>query len=318
MSAYQRNTLVGLTMLGALAILAWMIIRFGGALADPFAPKQMHFRLVAARADGVSDGTAVLYKGVAIGRAEHVFLHDINQVYIEASVDAVPPLPGNVQATIRPNGLIGGGASILLETAKPQGTLEDGAVIQATYSGLDLFPTQYADLASELKATAAQFRESHVVDDVDATVNRVGKLSDSLNQIAGDAQTQSDLKVSIANIRQSTEEIKKFSTRLDKLSTDATETMAQAHETLGNVNTQITTISKQVSDRMQQIATLLQNANEISAKVNKGQGSAGQLVNDPKLYASLVDSAQEMDATVKDLKRLVEQWEQEGVSLKLK
>jgi hypothetical protein len=31
-----------------------------------------------------------------------------------------------------------------------------------------------------------------------------------------------------------------------------------------------------------------------------------------------VDTIQEVDATVQDLKRLVEQWEQEGVSLHLK
>ena len=42
------------------------------------------------------------------------------------------------------------------------------------------------------------------------------------------------------------------------------------------------------------------------------------LVNDPKLYQSLVDNSRELNATILDLKRLVEQWEQEGVSFKLK
>ena len=52
-------------------------------------------------------------------------------------------------------------------------------------------------------------------------------------------------------------------------------------------------------------------------KINSGKGTAGQLVNDPKLYESLVDSSQELNATIKDLKRLVQQWEQEGISLKM-
>ena len=56
----------------------------------------------------------------------------------------------------------------------------------------------------------------------------------------------------------------------------------------------------------------------VAAKIDAGQGTAGQLVNDPKLYQSLVDSARELNATITDFKRLVEQWEQEGVSLKLK
>jgi hypothetical protein len=41
-------------------------------------------------------------------------------------------------------------------------------------------------------------------------------------------------------------------------------------------------------------------------------------MNDPKLYQSLVETTMELNATVKDLHRLVEQWEQEGVTLKLK
>jgi hypothetical protein len=42
------------------------------------------------------------------------------------------------------------------------------------------------------------------------------------------------------------------------------------------------------------------------------------LLNDPKLYQSLLDSSKELNATISDLRRLVEQWEQEGVSLKVK
>jgi hypothetical protein len=40
-------------------------------------------------------------------------------------------------------------------------------------------------------------------------------------------------------------------------------------------------------------------------------------VNDPKLYQGLVDVTQQLNLTVTDLRRLVQQWEQEGVSLKL-
>ena len=56
----------------------------------------------------------------------------------------------------------------------------------------------------------------------------------------------------------------------------------------------------------------------ILARLIDGQGTAGQMVNDPKLYQALVDSARELNLTITDLRRLVEQWEQEGVYLKLK
>ena len=310
MSAYRRNVLVGVTVIGALVILGWMILQFGGSLASPFAPTQLHFRLVTDRADGVSDGTALTYKGVTTGRVEKVYLHDINQVYIDATVDAMPALPANLKGMIRPTGLIGGSASIALELTgdHPDGKLKTDDVIPASYSNLDLIPPE---VTSEVQELATSFKQNHVIEDFDATIKHFGVLAQSLQSVTGDVTSQTDLKTSLANIRQSTDNIRKFSDRLDKISTDASDTIAQAKTTLA-------TTSAQVNDRMTQIARLLDNANAITNKVNNGQGTAGQLVNDPKLYASLVDTAQEMDSTVKDLKRLVEQWEQEGVSLHLK
>ena len=52
-------------------------------------------------------------------------------------------------------------------------------------------------------------------------------------------------------------------------------------------------------------------------KIDKGEGSIGKFVNDPRLYEALTDTSAELNLTVRDLHRLVEQWEQEGVSLKL-
>jgi phospholipid/cholesterol/gamma-HCH transport system substrate-binding protein len=320
MSPYRRNLLVGVTVLGAFAVLGWMILQFGGSLAAPFAPQQIQVRLTADHADGLSEGSQVIYLGVTTGRVERVYLHDQSHVYVDISVDKSPPLPANLKAIIRPNGLIGGGSSVVLELTddQPAGELKDKAELNADYSGLDLLPPQFALLASELTAAAKQFRESNVIGDADATMKRIGVLSDSLQKIAGDTGTQGDLKASIENIRETSEDVKRFAKTLDQLGTNANSTITQAHQTLAKADSTMDTLSHQVGDRLQQTATLIDQLNSITEKVNKGQGAAGALLNDPKLYASLVDTAQQMDATVKDLKRLVEQWEQEGVQLHLK
>ena len=41
------------------------------------------------------------------------------------------------------------------------------------------------------------------------------------------------------------------------------------------------------------------------------------LVRDPRLYDSLVSTANVLNEMMTDLRRLVQQWEQEGVSMKL-
>jgi hypothetical protein len=69
---------------------------------------------------------------------------------------------------------------------------------------------------------------------------------------------------------------------------------------------------------MLQVNKSLDEFQGIVTKVNAGKGTAGLLVNDPKLYQSLLENSHQLNVTIASLSRLVEQWEQEGVTLKLK
>jgi len=112
--------------------------------------------------------------------------------------------------------------------------------------------------------------------------------------------------------------LEKFTDNLNQLSGETKDALTQARGTIAKTEGHIDSIAAQFNDRMAQASTLLERFQSIAAKVDKGQGTAGQLVNDPRLYESLTATTQELAVTIKDLRRLVEQWEQEGVSLKLK
>jgi phospholipid/cholesterol/gamma-HCH transport system substrate-binding protein len=250
----------------------------------------------------------------------------LQHVYIDASVDRSPPLPGNVHALIR-TAVVSGGASIALETtdSTPQGALQENQTIPGTFLGTDLIPTEITELATELRQTAAQFRESNIVAHLDEQVTNVGHAIDSIRGLVEDKQLRSDLAESLASIRSTTAKtdriatnLEKFSSNLNQLSTDASAAIGEARTTIGKTEAEILSLSKQTSQRLEQTSRLLDQFYAIAEKVNKGQGSAGALVNDPRLYESLVETAKELNATVSDLRRLVNQWEQEGVSLKLK
>jgi ABC-type transporter Mla subunit MlaD len=102
------------------------------------------------------------------------------------------------------------------------------------------------------------------------------------------------------------------------MSGETSEAIAQARGTISKTESEILSLSRQMSGRLEQVATLLEQINAITSRVDKGQGTAGALINDPRLYESLVDTTRELNATIKDLKRLFQQWEQEGVQLKLR
>src|SRR5256885_17067884 len=116
MSPYRRSVMVGATILVALAALGWMIVQFGGRLLTPFTPPRVTIRFTTERADGLGDGSPVLYRGVNVGQVVLVTRDpDQKHVHIHAQVDAVPPLPSNLEAIIRATGLIGAGSQLVMD-----------------------------------------------------------------------------------------------------------------------------------------------------------------------------------------------------------
>lgn len=327
MSPYRRNILVGAVVLGAMIFLGWMILKFGDAPARFFAKPSMPIYFTAQRADGVGEGSPVLYQGVNVGRITGVKRsEDGTGILIEGQVEVAPPLPANVEGVIIAQSLLGSGAGISLKLTGPEpaGQLAENATLPARYVGLEMIPPEFAALAAELRLSAVQFRESRIVEQLDQQVTKAGEVMDSVKSLLDDQQMRADLKTSLANVRTATEQanrigtnLEKFSTQLEELGKEASTTVGQAHATLSKADEQITDLTKQVGQRLTQVAKLLDTFQSISNKIDNGQGTAGQFVNDPKLYESLVATSRELNATITDLKRLVEQWEQEGVSFKL-
>ena len=320
MSPYRRNILVGVVVIGALVLLGWMILKFGDRPAKFFATPSQPITFITDRADGLGEGSNITYRGVIVGRVKDVKRSDDGkQVVVNAEVDTTPPLPANVTASIVTQSALGSTSFMALDLTgpEPQGALKPGVTLRARFVGLALLPPEYGQLATELRATAQQFRESQVVLHLDQQVIKAGQVLDNVNSLVGDPKLRENIQVALANIRQASETINKLGGKFDKITDDASTTMGDVRTTVTKAVTNLDTITKQVSDRLQQISVTLDHFQSISAKIDEGKGTAGQLVNDPKLYQALVDSSLQLNATIADLKRLVEQWEQEGLHFKL-
>jgi phospholipid/cholesterol/gamma-HCH transport system substrate-binding protein len=321
MAPAKRNVLVGATVLGALVVLGWMIIQFGGSIATPFTAPTFVVTFTSDRADGIVEGSPLMYRGVNVGKVTAVkLLPDNVNVEILSQVNEDPKLPANVRGVIRQTNVFGGGASISLELIDhgPQGQLAQGQKLESHFAGSGLIPPEIAELSKELEATSKQFRESNVVLNMNAQLTKVGQLVEEMTKFVTDPHTQDSLRQSLANIRTATDSatrvaanMEKFSTRLDQIGTHADEMVLKTTANVDKASTQVT-------ERLMQIAELLETTNTIATKIDQGQGTAGRLVNDPKLYTGLVETTESLNAIVRDLQRLVQQWEQEGVSLKLK
>src|SRR3954467_6199135 len=159
MSAFKKNLMVGITVLIALILLGWMILRFSDAPFRLFAKAQMPIKLEAPSAEGVSEGTSIYYLGVSVGRVTKIERsEDLKSVVMQGLVD--PPLPENIEGRIRTQ-LFGGGAAISLvlvpgesttrpttggvfamDDVQPRGTLTSGSRVRATFLGIDILPKE--------------------------------------------------------------------------------------------------------------------------------------------------------------------------------
>ena len=323
MSPHNRNVIVGATVLGGALVFGWLLLEFSARAAQAIAPPQIPIHFTCTRADGLFEGSTVSFLGVTVGRVTGVSRDAAGTgVVIDTMINIRPPMPHNIDARVLQTNLIGGGSNLdlTLQSPVPTGELAANDTLPAKYVGiqLDFMPagvTQMADqigkMSEQIRLLSEQASKSGLVGDLDATVKnynaqatRAGKVLDSVQSIVGDPKTRQNLQQAIADIRDTAAATNKVAAKLDKL----TDTLS--------ANTQ--DLNKQVGDRLTQISTVMTSVQSIMVKLDTGKGTAGQLVNDPQLYQSLVDTSRELSAAATDLHRLIDQWEQEGVSLKLK
>lgn len=336
MSPNKRNLMVGVVVLGAIVVLAWMILKFANRAATLVFTKGTHVHVVADHAEGLSDGSAVYYHGVNVGRVLGIRLAEDEKVRIEAIIDPGQPVPYNVAGFIRTGNLLSASASIFLEVPPDQAP---GRLVQAGDTIRATIPRGSAIIPEEFTSLARDFREQQLVKHLDQTVITIreqalkaGQLMESLNGVVSDEKMRTDLRTAMSNVRAATEQANRIAANLEKFSTDlngmskrASDTITEMHgavadvrKTIGNGNEKLEVTARNVNDKIDQVGKLLGQFQAIAGKVQAGEGTMGKLVADPKLYESMADTAGELYKMVADLRRLVQQWEQEGISFKMK
>jgi len=345
MTTSKRNFVVGLTVLIAILVFGWMFLRFGEKSASLFTT-QTEVLIDAPRVDGLSVESPLTYQGVYVGRVTELDRNtDGNGVTIKALLETDPPVPMNVNASIVTTNLIGGGASVVLEVPRDPKTGEEEAhlklqpgehypTIHAAWLGLqlNLLPSEYGATATQISRAAKQIADAseevrqlglvkHIddaVQNVTAQSTKAGNVLQSIEDLIGNASVQHDLKDSIANAHKATADFARFSAALPDLSSRASQFFTNANTAVTDAQIRIDDSSKQLGDGLTKLSVALDDIHGITEKINKGDGTAGQVLNDPKLYQNLLESSRELDASLQTLHRILDQWEQDGIAIKTK
>jgi len=327
MSSRGRNVITGIVVLGSIFIFLWMVLKFTGRAVGAFAPKGIPVVVLASRADGVSEGSAVVYRGVTVGKVTSIARSSDNlHVRIGAEVEMSPPLPRDLKASIHTQSMLSTGAGIELEVVgAPTAQLTPGQEIPATYVGMQFLPPEFSDILTDVRRQKLVAHTDETIVALHEQLDRIGKVMSSVQDLVGDPKVQSDIRSAVSNLNsvsqranQVADNFEKFSTDLEKVSNNANETIIEMRKTINRTGTDVDDLSRSLIDDVGKMGKVLDQFQQIAAKINTGRGTAGQLVNDPALYDQLTDTARELNLVAKSMKRLIDQWEQEGLSLKVK
>jgi len=279
-------------------------------------------------------------------------------VTILARIDRDVRLPGNVNAYVVAKGFVGsawieikpdGPARTDPGTGKPLAQLpRDGSVpLRVTHLGSNMIPDElktaiddmrsgFKDLGALAKnlngllapgetAATGAVSTAPAAPDARAMLAKLSKTLDGLAATVGDPENQANLKITLANLA-------KVSAQAPEMVDSLKATLAQARSTLEKTDAAIQTTTAAVDkvggnidriwpklmDDADKLATLLTALNRIASKLETTDGTAGKLLNDPKLYNNLLEITNQLTSLTKEFRVLLETWEKNGVGIKLK
>lgn len=322
MTERSRNVFVGLTALVGLGMLATMILIFTGV--PQFFQTGYTVKMRFDDSHSLQAGDNVHLLGQRVGTLTDVSYTNGNPlegVTMTATIDSDFRLPTNVTARVYSKGLVGKGYLALVpegdfktdpttgETIKFYSPGEE-IVLQGQYdAGNGLLPPELSsklesigDLAESLKelidpdvptsqpasqpgqATAAS-QPGEPPAGLMGTVARMNRTLDAIYAVTGNPDNQQNLQQSLKNL---------------------SAVSASADELVRNLITDA-----------EDISALVRELQATVGKLNKGEGTMSQLLNDPQLYRSLLNLTEQLDKMAAQAEKLLQKWEAEGLDVKL-
>jgi phospholipid/cholesterol/gamma-HCH transport system substrate-binding protein len=293
-----NETKVGVLAAVAIAIL---IVGYSFLKGNDVFSSQNEFYATYDRVDGLAISKPVLVNGYQIGRVSDLTLQPNGQILAQFKIDPEYAIPKNTIARLESTDLLGGKA-IVFELGTGSDFAKDGDTLNANIQ------KNLTDQIEPIQKKAEQI------------IARMDSVLTSVNSTLS-PEFQRNFDRSFASIARTLETLEGTTKTVDGLvttqSTKIAGIMANLESITGNFknnNAKITSIMnnfEKLSDNAARVdfAQTITEANKAVAdlqvivnKINTGQGTLGQLINDEKMYNNLNNAAANLDKLMIDLK----------------
>lgn len=294
---------VGFLFLIAVGLFIWGVNFLKGT--DMFGQKRI-FYAVYEKVEGLEPANKVKVSGLNIGQVRHLdFIPGSSQIYAELYIKSDIPIPKNSVARIYSTDLLGGKAiEIVIGDSK-----------ELALPGDTLASEMEQSIRDQVNEQVEPIRKKAL-----ALINSVDSLLISFQSVFSEAN-QDNFATTFENIRFSILSIRNATSTMDSIIGNEKN---RIDNIMGNIeritfnlkenNQQITNILRNVSNISDSLAAAelpqtirdaqvaLANLKEISDKINRGEGTMGQIMTNDTLYFNLQQSTENLNKLLEDLR----------------
>jgi len=295
----RRNMVVGGFVLVAFAAFLGLIYLFGEL---PVAMAQFrHFNVIVnfPAAPGVMPNTPVYYCGFQVGKVVHVMAPEkvvnrkegdpFHKVTVTLAInEKYQTIPSNADIRIMKRSM---GSSYVDLQVDPQRPL---VMLVPSHPGSEFLCPGLPPLEGGVGMNS-EFFPREVQKKLEDLIDSLRTLTQNANDIIGDTDNKTNVKAALANVNAATQQARSTLSSIQRFSDRGGDTLEETAEKLN---------------------AALGEFQKTLASVNDGQGTAGRVINDGRLYENLLDSSQELQMALEQLKILAAEAREKGIKIK--
>ncbi len=317
----RRNIIVGIFVIVAISALVWLIFEFRDLPGWASRWKSFEVFVQFPTAPGVDKDTPVRFCGYQIGRVTKVMSPEVrpeirngkktslkyHQTVVVLNIDKkYVNIPYNSEVKLMTRGL--GSSYIEIKAPLPEPNkqitkfLENGSLLQGS-----------TGMTSEFFPEESQKKLDELITGIKALINNT-------NDIVGDPNTKENLKKTLANLselsRQATitmQQAKKSIQQADLMVEEFRKFAVTGSQTLQNADTKAEDIAASLIKTSEELSKATSQLRLILEKVNTGQGTVSRLVNDGRLYESTLESTEQLQVLLQELRSLIDKVKEKGL-----
>jgi len=280
---------------GLLAVVAIALLIFGYSFlkGNNLLNNDRTYYAIYDNVEGLSPGSNVTINGLSVGKVLSIdFADSKGDLLVTFNIQNDFQFSKASKAQIYGGGLIGGKNLSIVPDYEQGEAAESGDTLEGTIDE-GIF-----ELVNE-RLTPLQAKVESVINSTDSVLTGV---SDVLDQ-----KTRKNLRETIEDINATATNFKQASSSLNQLLADNDQKLSRTFTNLDEMSANFNKVSDSLSKvdinaLVMRMESVLADFESISSKIERGEGTLGQFINDDQMYNNLERATKQMEELMQDIK----------------